>query len=335
VPGGLAVVSITACAFFTAFTGSSGVTIIALGAILYPALKQDGYSDRFNLGLVTSSGSLGLLFAPSLPIILYGVVSEVPIDRLFLAGILPGLLMLFMMSAYSMWVNRGIRKPLKSFSWRETASAIRESAWEIPMPFVVLGGIYSGFLVVSEAAAITALYVFIVEVLVHREIPWRELPRVIRSSMVLVGAILIILGASMASTNYMISAGIPQMLLEWVSNFVSDQTSFLVMLLLFLLVLGAILDIFSAIVLIVPLILPVAAGFDIHPVHLGIVFLAAMQLGYLTPPVGLNLFIASYRFEKPILHVYSATFPFLMILLLSVIVIAFWPDLSLWLVPDS
>ena len=335
VPGGLAIVAITACAFFTAFTGSSGVTIIALGAILYPALKQDGYSDRFNLGLVTSSGSLGLLFAPSLPIILYGVVSEVPIDRLFLAGILPGLLMLFMMSAYSMWVNRGIRQPLKSFSWRETASAIRESAWEIPMPFVVLGGIYSGFLVVSEAAAITALYVFIVEVLVHREIPWRELPRVIRSSMVLVGAILIILGASMASTNYMISAGIPQILLEWVSNFVSDQTSFLVMLLLFLLVLGAILDIFSAIVLIVPLILPVAAGFDIHPVHLGIVFLAAMQLGYLTPPVGLNLFIASYRFEKPILHVYSATFPFLMILLLSVIVIAFWPDLSLWLVPDS
>ena len=335
VPGGLAIVSITACAFFTAFTGSSGVTIIALGAILYPALKQDGYSDRFNLGLVTSSGSLGLLFAPSLPIILYGVVSEVPIDRLFLAGILPGMLMLFMMSAYSMWVNRGIRQPLKSFSWRETASAMRESIWEIPLPFVVLGGIYSGFLVVSEAAAITALYVFIVEVLVHREIPWRELPRIIRSSMVLVGAILIILGASMASTNYMISAGIPQMLLEWVTNFVSSQASFLVMLLLFLLVLGAILDIFSAIVLIVPLILPVAAGFDVHPVHLGIVFLAAMQLGYLTPPVGLNLFISSYRFEKPILHVYSATFPFLMILLLSVIVIAFWPGLSLWLVPGS
>jgi tripartite ATP-independent transporter DctM subunit len=262
-------------------------------------------------------------------------VSGVPIDRLFLAGILPGLLMLFMMSAYSMWVNRGIRQPLKSFSWRETASAIRESIWEIPLPFVVLGGIYSGFLMVSEAAAITALYVFIVEVLVHREIPWRELPRVIRSSMVLVGAILIILGASMASTNYMISAGIPQMLLEWVTNFVSSQTSFLVMLLLFLLVLGAILDIFSAIVLIVPLILPVAAGFDVHPVHLGIVFLAAMQLGYLTPPVGLNLFISSYRFEKPILHVYSATFPFLMILLLSVIVIAFWPGLSLWLVPGS
>jgi tripartite ATP-independent transporter DctM subunit len=333
-PGGLAVVSLSACAFFTAFTGGSGVTIIALGAILYPALQQDGYPDRFNLGLVTSSGSLGLLFAPSLPIILYGVVSEVPIDKLFLAGILPGTLMLMMLSGYSMWVNRGIRKPLSSFSGREIGAAVRESIWEIPLPFVVLGGIYSGFLVVSEAAAITALYVFIVEVVVHREIPWRELPRIMRSSMVLVGGILIILGVSMASTNYMISAGIPQMLLEWVSNLVSSQTSFLLLLLLFLLVLGAILDIFSAIVLVVPLILPIAAGFDVHPVHLGIVFLAAMELGYLTPPVGLNLFISSYRFEKPILHVYAATFPFLMILLMSVILIAFWPSLSLWLVPD-
>jgi len=333
-PGGLAVVSLCACAFFTAFTGGSGVTIIALGAILYPALKHDGYADRFNLGLVTSSGSLGLLFAPSLPIILYGVVSEVPIDKLFLAGILPGMLMLSMLAGYSMWTNRGIRKPLSSFSGREIAAAIRESIWEIPLPFVVLGGIYSGFLVVSEAAAITALYVFIVEVIVHREIPWRELPRIIRSSMVLVGGILIILGVSMASTNYMISAGIPQMLLEWVASLVSSQTSFLLLLLLFLLVLGAILDIFSAIVLVVPLILPIAAGFDVHPVHLGIVFLAAMELGYLTPPVGLNLFISSYRFEKPILHVYSATFPFLMILLMSVILIAFWPNLSLWLVPN-
>ncbi len=333
-PGGLAVVSLTACAFFTAFTGGSGVTIIALGAILYPALQQDGYSDRFNLGLVTSSGSLGLLFAPSLPIILYGVVSEVPIDKLFLAGILPGLLMLSALSGYSMWVNRGIRKPLSSFSAREIRAAIHESIWEIPLPFVVLGGIYSGFLLVSEAAAITALYVFIVEVVVHREIAWRELPRIMRSSMVLVGGILIILGVSMASTNYMISAGIPQMLLEWVSNIVSSQTSFLLLLLLFLLILGAILDIFSAIVLVVPLILPIAAGFDVHPVHLGIVFLAAMELGYLTPPVGLNLFISSYRFEKPILHVYAATFPFLMILLMSVILIAFWPSLSLWLVPD-
>lgn len=329
-PGGLALVCLAACAFFTAFTGASGVTIIALGAILYPALKQDGYSDRFNLGLVTSSGSLGLLFAPSLPLILYGVVAKVPVDDLFKAGILPGIVMLIMLGGYSIWVNRGIRKPLGSFSIREVGSALREAVWELPLPVVVLGGIYSGFFAVSEAAAITALYVFIVEVLVYREIPVKELPRVIRESMVLVGGILMILGVSLASTYYMIDAEVPQKLLGFVAELVSSPLSFLILLLIFLLILGAILDIFSAIVLVVPLILPIADGFGVDPVHLGIVFLAAMQLGYLTPPVGLNLFIASYRFEKPIMHVYSATFPFLIILMLSVIVITFWPKLSLF-----
>ncbi len=333
-PGGLALVSLAACAFFTAFTGASGVTIIALGAILYPALKQDGYPDKFNLGLVTSAGSLGLLFAPSLPLILYGVIAGVSIDFLFLAGILPGLLMLVMLSGWSMWVSRSSEKVRQRFSLREMGAAIRETAWEIPLPLVVLGGIYSGFLAVSEAAAVTALYVFFVEVIVLREIRFSELPQVIRESTVLVGGILIILGVSLASTNYMIAAGIPQQLLEFVAGFVSSQVSFLILLLIFLLILGAILDIFSAIVLVVPLILPIAAGYQVNEVHLGIVFLAAMQLGYMTPPVGLNLFIASYRFEKPIMHVYSATFPFLVILMLSVLVITFWPDLSLLLVPD-
>jgi C4-dicarboxylate transporter DctM subunit len=334
-PGGLAVVSLAACAFFTAFTGASGVTIIALGALLYPALKQDGYPERFNLGLVTASGSLGLLFAPSLPLILYGVISEVSIDHLFLAGIGPGVLMIIMLSGWSIWVNRGNERMLKKFSWGELGAALREAIWELPLPFVVLGGIYSGFFAVSEAAAVTAMYVMVVEVGILREIRISELPRIMRASMVLVGGILIILSVSLASTNYMINAGIPQMLLSWFSGLVTSQTMFLALLLVFLLILGAILDIFSAIVLVVPLILPIAAGYGVNEVHLGIVFLAAMELGYLTPPVGLNLFISSYRFEKPILHVYSATFPFLMILLLSVILIAFWPDLSLWLVPDS
>jgi tripartite ATP-independent transporter DctM subunit len=331
-PGGLALVCLAACAFFTAFTGASGVTIIALGAILYPALKQDGYGDRFNLGLVTSSGSLGLLFAPSLPLILYGVVAEVSIDDLFRAGILPGIAMLVMLSGYSIWVNRDNRRPVASFSVREVGAALREAVWELPLPIVVLGGIYSGFFAVSEAAAITALYVFIAEVLINREIALRDLPRITRDSMVLVGGILMILGVSLASTYYMIDTEVPQKLLALVAELVSSPTSFLILLLIFLLILGAILDIFSAIVLVVPLILPIASGFGVNEVHLGIVFLAAMQLGYLTPPVGLNLFIASYRFEKPIMHVYSATFPFLIILLLSVILIAFWPDLSLWLV---
>jgi tripartite ATP-independent transporter DctM subunit len=334
-PSGLAIVSLLTCAFFTAFTGASGVTIIALGALLYPALKQDGYPERFNLGLVTASGSLGLLFAPSLPLILYGVIAEVSIDHLFLAGILPGFLMIAMLSGWSLWVNRGNKQMIKKFSWKELGAALREAVWELPLPFVVLGGIYSGYFAVSEAAAITALYVAIVEIGILREIKLSELPAIMRSAMVLVGGILIILSVSLASTEYMISAEIPQQLLAWVSSMVSSQVSFLFLLLAFLLVLGAILDIFSAIVLVVPLIIPIAAGFDVHPVHLGIVFLAAMELGYLTPPVGLNLFISSYRFEKSILYVYSATFPFLIILLLSAIVIAFWPGLSLWLVPGT
>ncbi len=330
-PGGLALVSLAACAFFTAFTDASGVTIIALGAILYPALKQDGYPENFNLGLVTTSGSLGLLFAPSLPLILYGIVAEVSIDSLFRAGILPGLLMLVMLSGWSLWVNRDNRKPLSAFSFREVGAALWEAKWELPLPVVVLGGIYSGFFAVSEAAAITALYVLIVEVGILREISLRRLPQVMRESMLLVGGILIILGVSLASTNYMIDAGVPQMLLGYVAELVGSQGSFLALLLVFLLILGAILDIFAAIVLVVPLILPIAAQYGVDQIHLGIVFLAAMQLGYLTPPVGLNLFIASYRFDKSIMRVYAATFPFLVILMLSVLIITYWADLSLWL----
>ncbi len=330
-PGGLAIISLAACALFTAFTGASGVTIVALGALLYPALSQAGYDDRFNLGLITTSGSLGLLFAPSLPLILYGIVAGVSIDQLFLAGILPGLLMLAILSGYSFWVNRHARQALTKASGREIAAALRESIWELPLPVVVLGGIYSGYFAVSEAAAVTAVYVIFVEIVVLREIPWRALPGIMRESMVLVGAILMILGVSLASTNYMIDAGVPQRLFQFVDAYVSGQATFLLAMLIFLLILGAILDIFSAIVLVVPLILPVASLYGIHPVHLGIVFLAAMELGYLTPPVGLNLFIASFRFERGIAEVFRATLPFFLLLLISVVVIAYWPGLSLFL----
>ena len=328
-PGGLAIISLAACALFTAFTGASGVTIVALGALLYPALSQAGYEERFSLGLITTSGSLGLLFAPSLPLILYGIVAGVSIDQLFLAGILPGVLMLVVLSGYVIWKNRHVRQSLAKASWTEVSGALRESIWELPLPVFVLGGIYSGYFAVSEAAAVTALYVIIVEMIVLREIPWRELPRIIRESMVLVGAILMILGVSLASTNYMIDAGVPQRLFELVDTYVSGQATFLLAMLIFLLILGAILDIFSAIVLVVPLILPVASLYGIHPVHLGIVFLAAMQLGYLTPPVGLNLFIASFRFERSIVEVFRATFPFFILLAITVVIIAYWPGLSL------
>jgi C4-dicarboxylate transporter DctM subunit len=328
-PAGLAIVSLAACAFFTAFTGASGVTIIALGALLFPALQQAGYPEKFNLGLVTSAGSLGLLFAPSLPLILYGIVAEIPVEDLFLAGILPGFLMILMLSGYSVWKNRAVRVPLSDFSWREVGAAVKEAAWEIPLPVVVLGGIYSGYFAISEAAAVTALYVLVIDVLILREISLKQLPKIMRESMVLVGGILVILGMSLASTNYMIDTGVPQKLLAWVSALVTSELSFLLLLLAFLLVLGAILDIFSAIVLVVPLILPVAMQFGVDPVHLGIVFLATMQLGYITPPVGLNLFIASYRFDRPVVELYLSTLPFFLFLLISVAIIAFWPGLSL------
>jgi tripartite ATP-independent transporter DctM subunit len=337
-PGGLAIVAIFTCALFTAFTGASGVTIIALGALLYPALKQAGYSENFNLGLLTSSGSLGLLFAPSLPLILFGVVAQqmaldqpIGIDQLFLAGIFPGLLMLVMLSIYSMYQPRNTSEK-KGFDATKALAALNAAKWEIPLPIIVLGGIYGGYIAVSEAAAVTALYVLVVEVLVMREITFRQLPNIMRESMVLVGGIMIIIGASLASTNYMIDADIPTRLFELIQQYIDDKLTFLILLNLFLLALGMILDIFSAIVIIVPIILPIAIGYGVHPVHLGIIFLANMQLGYFTPPVGMNLFIASYRFEKPIMTLYRATIPFFFILLIAVLIITYWPTLSLVLI---
>lgn len=331
-PGGLAIFALAVCALFTAFTGASGITIIAMGALLYPALKQARYPQKFSLGLVTTGGSLGLLFAPSLPLILYGVVSETRIDSLFRAGVLPGLLMIVLLAGYCLWVNRSERRPLSSFDWREVAGAVKAAGWELPLPIIVLGGIYSGYFAISEAAAVTALYVVVVEVFIRRAIPLSRLPVIMRDSMTLVGGILLILAVSLASTNLMIDAEVPQRLLAVVGEAVSGPVTFMLALLVFLLILGAFLDIFSAIVLVVPLILPVAAQFGVHPVHLGIVFLATMQLGYLTPPVGLNLFIASYRFEQPIVRVYLASLPFLLVLMAAVLLIAFWPSLSLWMI---
>ena len=339
--GGLAIVSLAACALFTAFTGASGVTIVALGALLYPALREAHYPERFSLGLITTSGSLGLLFAPALPLILYGVVAQqmnldppVKIDDLFAAGLIPGLLMVVLLSLYSMWRVRGVARTGAAFSAREAWAAVRESAWEIPLPVVVLGGIYSGVFALSEAAAVTALYVLIVEVVIRREIPLRQVPAVMRESMVLVGAILIILGISLASTNYLIDTEVPTQLFEMIRARIDSKLTFLILLNVFLLALGMMLDIFSALVIVVPIILPIAIGYGIHPVHLGIIFLANMQIGYITPPVGMNLFISSYRFRRNVLDVYRATVPFFVILLLTVLVITYWPALSLFLVGD-
>jgi len=335
-PGGLAIVALAACALFTAFTGASGVTIVALGALLVPALQKAGYKESFNLGLVTTSGSLGLLFAPSLPLILYGVVAQqmaldtpVSIDDLFLAGLLPGALMLIALSLYSAWQSRGLQRDQKPFSWPEALAAVKDSAWEIPLPFVILGGIYSGLFAVSEAAALTAFYVLIVSVVIRREISLTALPLVMRDSMKLVGAILLILAVSIASTNYMVDAGVPEQIFGFIQQHISDPLTFLLLLTIFLLILGMMLDVFSAIVIMIPIILPIAVEYGIHPIHLGILFLANMQLGYFTPPVGMNLFIASFRFNKPVMTLYRATLPFFFILLACVLVITYWPGLSL------
>lgn len=338
-PGELVVVSLFSCALFTAFTGATGITIVALGALLYPALKSDGYNKKFSLGLVTTSGSLGLLLPPSLPLIIYAVIVQqmdleqsVTINELFIAGLFPSLLMILVIILWSGWANRKIRKERTPFDKKEALAALKEISWELPLPVLVLGGIYGGLFAISEAAAITALYVLIVQLFIYKETSFKELPDIAKESMLVVGGILLILGVSLALTNYLIDAEIPTILFDWVKQHVHSPITFLLFLNIFLLILGAILDIFSALVIMVPLIVPLAIGYGIDPIHLGIIFLANMQLGYFTPPVGMNLFIASYRFNKPITDIYKATIPFFFVLLLAVLIITYWPTLSLALV---
>lgn len=331
-PGGLAVVVLVACTLFTAFTGATGVTIIALGGLTFPALISQKYPERFSLGLITTSGSLGLLLPPSLPLILYGVVSTTSIDKLFRAGILPGSVLVILLIFYSLFRGWRAGTPIVRVSSREMGQALLESAWEIPLPFVVLGGIYTGHFAVSDAAAITAFYVLFVEVVIYREVKLKALVSVIKESMVLVGGILIILGMALAYTNYLIDAQVPMKLLAFIQGHITSKWVFLILLNIFLLVVGCMIDIFSALVVVVPLILPLAQAYGIDPVHLGIIFLANLGIGYSTPPVGMNLFIASYRFDRPILTLYVASLPFLAILLLGLIIITYLPGISLILI---
>lgn len=337
-PGGLSMIGFITCALFTAFTGASGVTIVAIGALLYPALQQVGYNQRFSLGLITSSGSLGLLLAPSLPLILYGIIAQqmgigepFSLQDLFLAGLLPALLMIMLLGCYSLWANRHQKIERQSFNVDELKAAAWEAKWEIPLPGIILFGIYSGLLAISETAAIACLYVAIVEILIYREIKIQHIPDIIQRSMTMVGGIILILAASLALTNVIVDAEIPMIIFDWMQQHVSSKLTFLILLNILLLVLGAFLDIFAAIVIVVPLILPIAISYGIHPVHLGIIFLANMQIGYFTPPVGMNLFIASYRFKKPITELYKACIPFMLVLMFAVLIITYVPWLSLGL----
>ena len=331
-PGGLAVVCAVASSVFTALTGASGITIIAVGGITLPAMLAAGYKRDFALGIVTSSGSSGVLIAPSLPIIIYGMIAQTDITQLFTACLIPALIIILCLSAYG--IVYGIRSDIQTdkFTMKELGAALWEAKWEIPLPFIVVGGIYGGIITVGEAAAATAVYALLSECLIYRELPVRQILKIGIDSMVTVGSILIVLGCALGLTNFLVDQSVPQQLFEMVSKYIKSPLTFLMVLNIFLLIVGCLMDIFSAIVVVVPLIQPVAKEFGIDPVHLGVIFLANLELGYLTPPVGVNLFIASLRFDVSVMKLYRVTFPFLMVLLGALLVITYVPDLSLWLV---
>jgi len=397
-PGGLAVVCLVASAFFTTFTGGSGITIVAVGGLLFPALIQEKYPEQFSLGLVTTGGSLGLLFPPSIPIVLYAVVAGILIDKLFVAGLLPGGVTVAILIGYAVvigWLQKpdpekmksgflmflrfvggyvggalltllvlvgigmatGIGAPEDGSSWLsangrylllpvtlvafftgtfatagETKAALLETSWEILLPNVLIAGLATGVLRIHEAAAFTALYVLIVEIWVYRDISiTKDLPRVIKDSMTMLGAILAILATALGFTGYLIQARVPELMVEWMETFITHPLMFLLALNIFLLVVGMLMDIFSAIVVVVPLIVPIALHFGIDPYHLGIIFLLNLEIGYLTPPVGLNLFIASFRFDKPVTQLYTAVLPFIGFLVIALLVTTYWEPLSTWL----
>lgn len=330
-PGGLAIVCLVASAFFTTFTGGSGITIVAIGGLLYPALIRDEYDEKFSLGLITTGGSLGLLFPPSLPIVLYGVVAGVLIEKLFLAGIIPGFITVLMLAGYAVYVGVKHKMRRTPFDARHAFQTLWHAKWEVLLPVVLLGGMYSGLMRIHEAAAFTAIYVLIVEVWVYRDVTFRhDLPRIIRESMTLVGAILAILATAIGFTAYLIQAQVPMKILDAMEVLISSKIMFLLVLNVFLLGVGMLMDIFSAIVVVVPLIVPLANYFGVDPYHLGIVFLLNLEIGYMTPPVGLNLFIASFRFGKPVTLLYRAVLPFIGLLVLALVAITYMPRLSIW-----
>jgi C4-dicarboxylate transporter DctM subunit len=328
-PGGTAVVAVVLCAFFTTFTGGSGVTILALGALLFQALKADGYSDRFSLGVITSAGSLGLLFPPAVPLIFYGIVANAPIPDLFRAGLLPGLLLVGSTAAFCVVEGRRIGDHHHPFSARRLAGALAAAKWELTLPALVLLLLFSGWATVVEAAAAAALWAAIVQVAIHREVPLGRLPRVLLDASLLVGGVLLILCAALGLTSWLVDAQVPLRLLDWAQETLESKWAFLLALNLLLLIVGCLMDVFSAIAVVVPLIAPLGLAFGVDPIHLGIIFIANLELGFLTPPVGVNLFLSSYRFEKSIFEVTRAVLPWLALRTAIVLLITYVPWLTL------
>jgi tripartite ATP-independent transporter DctM subunit len=336
VPGGTAVVCALVCAFFTIFTGGSGVTILALGGLMFPALLAERYPERFSLGLLTASGSLGLLWPPALPLILYGIVASVPIEDIFIGGLLPGLLMATLIAGWGVRVGARSGVPRQRFTLAEARRAAWVAKWELLLPAIVLVAIFGGFATLVETSAIAALYVLFVKVVVHRDIRGaRQLFGAFRDCVTLVGGVMIILGAAMGFTSYLVDAEVPARFLEWVQAHVESRWLFLLGLNVFLLLAGSVMEVFAAIIVVVPLLAPLGAAYGIHPVHLAIIFIANLELGYLTPPVGLNLFLASYRLKRPLVEVYRAALPFLLLGAIGVLLITYVPWLTTWLLEVS
>ena len=326
--GGAALVTVIACAFFTSFSGASGVTIIALGGMLMPLLLSAGYSQKGALGLIAGGGSLGGLLPPGLPLVLYGIVAKISIEDMFLAGLVPGLLMVTLMAFWGLHLAPACATP-KKFDWREARAALLDAKWELLLPPIAFLGLFGGFATPIEAAALTAVYAFVIEALVYRDLGLRrDLLRVMTECGLLVGGVLLILGVALGLTNYLVNAQIPERTVDWVTSAIHSRVMFLLALNAFLLAAGCLLDIFSATVVLVPLLVPLGQAFGVDPFHLGIIFLANLELGYLTPPVGMNLFFTAYRFGKPLPKVFRAAFPAACVLAIAVLIITFVPWLT-------
>jgi len=331
IPGGTPIIIILLCGFFTALTGGSGVTILALGGLLLPMLLKEGYSKSFSLGLLTVSGSIGLLFPPSLPAIIYGVTAGVSVKKVFIAGLFPGLLLIILISSWALYQGKINKITLNRFSPTNALNACSQGKWELFLPFLILCGVFGGFATLVETAAITVVYVFFIEVFIYKDISLNNVPKVVVDCSSLIGGVLIILGVAMGLTSYLVDAQVPMALLSWVKTTINNKYAFLLLLNLFLLAVGCLMDIFSAIIVIVPLITPLGIYFGIDPVHLAIIFIANLELGFLTPPVGMNLFLSAYRFNEPMPKIYKATLPFFIIKLIAVGLITYIPILTLGL----
>jgi tripartite ATP-independent transporter DctM subunit len=325
VKGGTPVIVVLLCSFFTALTGGSGVTILALGGILYPLLIKEGYSEKFSLGLITVSGSLGLLFPPSLPVIIYGVTAGVSIRDLFIQGFFPGLMLVMCMVGWVYFQGSKQKIQKATFSREKLYESFWVAKWEIVIPFLILFSVFSGYMTLVETAAFTVVYIITIEILIYRDLPLKELPRIIINCATLIGGVLIILGVAMGLTAYLVDAQIPMKLLEWIQATISSRIVFLLLLNGLLILVGCMMDIFSAIIVFVPLITPLGLYFQLDPVHLAIIFIANLELGFFTPPIGMNLFLSAYRFNKSMPVLYSATLPFFLIRLIFVLILTYIP----------